>query len=174
MRNKSFNDRLIHASYELSIYWIIVFMLFVFLVGPETMEVLPMTVSAGVAFLIISAKFILDGLREARLMPDWGLVFPELGGSCYTKSRLIYRAARFLGNFSVALGIGSVLLLLEKNTYGAPLIILACSMYSLYAMFEAVLSPRTDYNWELIYPELALCDFPEDEELSNDTKTKDL
>jgi hypothetical protein len=167
MKNKSFSDRLIHACYELSIYWTIVFVLFVFLVGPVTLETAPMTVSAGITFLIISAKFISDGLSETRLMPDWGLVFTELQGSCYSRGRFIYRAAMFLGNFSIALGIVGIFLLVEKNSYGSPLIILACSMYSLYAFLEALLPSPIEYNWDLVYPELALGEFPEDEEVSN-------
>ena len=170
MKSKSSTDRIIHVSFELSVYWATAFILFVLVNGPIMLESLPMTITAGVAFIIISAKFIREGIQKPYLKPDWGLIYPELNGSCYTRGRLPFRVATILQNFSIAFGIIGISLVFEENKVGIYLVCISSVMYAIYAIFEASLRPLTDYNWELVYPELSIGYENDNEQKTNNLK----
>ena len=170
MKSKSLSDRLIHISFELSIFWAIGFILFVLVNGKLMLESAPMTISTGLAFLIISAKFIREGIQKPFIKPDWSLIYSKFNGSCYKRGRLPFRIATILNNFSVVFGIIGIYLIFDKNNLGIYLVCISSVLYSMYAIIEASLRPIPDYNWELVYQKLSIEREHDDEEKIDNLK----
>jgi uncharacterized membrane protein HdeD (DUF308 family) len=164
MENKSFNARMLHLVHHFSIYWIVSMGVLFLLSGSEAICNPFSRVVTGIVLASLGISQVIHFFQPTRIQPNWGLVYPELSGSCYTRGRFVYRAARILSNIGIVLGMIAFFHLTTDNTkIGIPLTIIACTLYALYALCEAMLMPDQDYNWELVYPELSLGDYSENE-----------
>jgi hypothetical protein len=164
MENKSFNARMLHLVHHFSIYWIVSMGVLFLLSGSEAIYNPFSRLITGVVLALIGTSQMIRFFQPARIQPDWGLEYPQLSGSCYTRGRFSYRAARILSNIAIVIGIIAFYFLTIDNVKaGTSLTVIACTLYALYALCEAMLMPGQDYNWELVYPELALEDYSENE-----------
>jgi len=172
MKNTSFFDRFLHMGFQFSIYWIVSMGILFLISGMEVFTLQISQIISGIALFFLGFYQVIHLIRPLCLPPDWGRVYPELGGSCYGRGKLLNRLGKILGNLSIAAAIVGIFLLSEGIEWeGIITTIIACTIHALVAITQSQIMPPPDYNWELAYPELMFGDNQEENtSLTNKTE----
>lgn len=174
MKNTSFFDKFLHMGFQFSVYWIVSMGILFLISGMEAFTVQLSQIISGVALGFLGFYHLIHLMRPLRLPPDWGRVYPQLGGSCYGKGKFLNRSGKILGNLSISAAIVGIFFLTEGITWtGIITTTIACTLHALFAITQSQIMPPSDYFWELVYPELILGD-DQEENISLTNQTDEL
>ena len=139
---------------------VVLFLIF----SQETIMEYQLSILFGISAGLLGIHFFLNGFLKKTPPPQWEKIFPMLDSPIRKKRnrkrKIIQLMSSLIDLNLVATGL---FLCMEWGINWRFPLIIALGLYIINLLLRASLPAPKDYNWELVYPELAL-GFDEDQE----------